>query len=342
MTHQGPTGHADDSGPRRDHSPAGTSTHDDRRPGRLHHAHAVSSPRPDLRRHVPLRYWTPDRGMTSEVESARGRRRPRRRHRRRTGPPAGRPGHPARGRPGRRHQPQPGTGAGAHHGPLGHGWPATGRRGQHSGSKDLPPKPNLKAILANSDRVARHAFEKKHLADQLRRNGIDLVEHLGPVHFTDPYTLTAGDGRSLAGRAHHPGRRRTRRTPAHPRERAGPYLQRHSNPDGSACGRGRRRRGRHRMPDRLHPRRPGQPRQPVRSGPSNRAARRPQHLGRTRSSVPTSGHRNAHQHNGELPYDLNKTGSSSNTPARPQVGRNRRGRRLLRRRMAPQHRAVGA
>ncbi len=58
------------------------------------------------------------------------------------------------------------------------------------------PKPNLAAILGNSDRVARHAFEKKHLADQLRRNGIDLVEHLGPVHFVDPHTVTSGDRRA--------------------------------------------------------------------------------------------------------------------------------------------------
>ena len=58
------------------------------------------------------------------------------------------------------------------------------------------PVPNLQAILANSDRVARHVAEKKHLAEQLRRHGINLVEHLGPVRFTDPHTLTAGDGRS--------------------------------------------------------------------------------------------------------------------------------------------------
>ena len=64
------------------------------------------------------------------------------------------------------------------------------------GLEGPPPRPNLEAILANSDRVARHAFEKKHLADQLRHNGIDLVEHLGPAHFTDPYTLTANDGRT--------------------------------------------------------------------------------------------------------------------------------------------------
>ena len=52
------------------------------------------------------------------------------------------------------------------------------------------------AILANSDRVARHVVEKKHLAEELRHHGINLVEHLGPVRFTDPHTLTAGDGRS--------------------------------------------------------------------------------------------------------------------------------------------------
>ncbi|HEY2565337.1 MAG TPA: NAD(P)/FAD-dependent oxidoreductase [Acidimicrobiales bacterium] len=64
------------------------------------------------------------------------------------------------------------------------------------GLEGPPPKPNLQAILANSDRVARYVFEKKHLADQLRRHGINLVEHLGPVRFTDPHTLTSGDGRS--------------------------------------------------------------------------------------------------------------------------------------------------
>ncbi len=63
------------------------------------------------------------------------------------------------------------------------------------GLEGPPPKPNLQAILANSDRVARHVFEKKHLADQFRLHGINLVEHLGPVEFTDPHTLTAGDGR---------------------------------------------------------------------------------------------------------------------------------------------------
>ncbi len=58
-----------------------------------------------------------------------------------------------------------------------------------------PPRPNLAGIRANSDRVARHAFEKKQIADLVRRAGTDLVEHLGPVRFTDPHTVAAADGR---------------------------------------------------------------------------------------------------------------------------------------------------
>ena len=64
------------------------------------------------------------------------------------------------------------------------------------GLEGPPPTPNLDAILANSDRVARHVVEKKHLAEQLWRHGINLGEHLGPVRFTDQHTLTSSDGRS--------------------------------------------------------------------------------------------------------------------------------------------------
>jgi pyruvate/2-oxoglutarate dehydrogenase complex dihydrolipoamide dehydrogenase (E3) component len=59
-----------------------------------------------------------------------------------------------------------------------------------------PPVPNLPAVLANSERVARHAHEKKDVAGHLRRHGIDLVEDLGPVAFTDPHTVAAGDARA--------------------------------------------------------------------------------------------------------------------------------------------------
>lgn len=42
------------------------------------------------------------------------------------------------------------------------------------------PVPNLPAVVANSDRVARYAHDKKDMAGHLRRHGIDLVEDLGP------------------------------------------------------------------------------------------------------------------------------------------------------------------
>src|SRR3954467_2517649 len=60
------------------------------------------------------------------------------------------------------------------------------------------PRPtlDLDAVLANSSRVAHHAHEKKDVASLLRGLGIDLIEHLGPVRFTDPHTVRADDGRS--------------------------------------------------------------------------------------------------------------------------------------------------
>jgi pyruvate/2-oxoglutarate dehydrogenase complex dihydrolipoamide dehydrogenase (E3) component len=58
------------------------------------------------------------------------------------------------------------------------------------------PVPDLPAVLANSERVARYAHEKKDLAGQIRRHGIDLIEHLGPVSFAGPQTMTAADGRT--------------------------------------------------------------------------------------------------------------------------------------------------
>ena len=58
------------------------------------------------------------------------------------------------------------------------------------------PVPDLPAVLANSARVARYAHEKKDVAGHIRRRGIDLIEYLGPVSFTGPHTMTAGDGRT--------------------------------------------------------------------------------------------------------------------------------------------------
>ncbi len=59
-----------------------------------------------------------------------------------------------------------------------------------------PPVPNLPAVVANSDRVARYAHDKKDMAGHLRRHGIDLVEDLGSVGFTNPHTLAADGART--------------------------------------------------------------------------------------------------------------------------------------------------
>jgi pyruvate/2-oxoglutarate dehydrogenase complex dihydrolipoamide dehydrogenase (E3) component len=58
------------------------------------------------------------------------------------------------------------------------------------------PVPNLPVVVANSNRVARYAHDKKDLAGYLRRQGIDLVEDLGPAGFTGPHTVAASDGRT--------------------------------------------------------------------------------------------------------------------------------------------------
>jgi len=58
------------------------------------------------------------------------------------------------------------------------------------------PVTNLPAMVANSDRVARYAHDKKDVAGHLRRHGIDLVEDLGPVGFVDPHTVAA-DGAGI-------------------------------------------------------------------------------------------------------------------------------------------------
>jgi pyruvate/2-oxoglutarate dehydrogenase complex dihydrolipoamide dehydrogenase (E3) component len=68
-------------------------------------------------------------------------------------------------------------------------WPLFGLQG-------AAPVPDLPAVLANSERVARYAHDKKDMAGHLRHQGIDLVEDVGPVSFTGPHTVAAGDGRT--------------------------------------------------------------------------------------------------------------------------------------------------
>jgi len=64
------------------------------------------------------------------------------------------------------------------------------------GLEGPPPVPNLAAVLANSERVTRYAHDKKDVAGHLGRQGIDLVEDLGPVGFVDPHTVAARGART--------------------------------------------------------------------------------------------------------------------------------------------------
>jgi pyruvate/2-oxoglutarate dehydrogenase complex dihydrolipoamide dehydrogenase (E3) component len=58
------------------------------------------------------------------------------------------------------------------------------------------PVPDLPVAIANSQRVARYATEKRDVAGALRRQGIDLFEGLGPVSFTGTHTVADAGGRT--------------------------------------------------------------------------------------------------------------------------------------------------
>ena len=68
-------------------------------------------------------------------------------------------------------------------------WERFGLRGSR-------PEVDLAATLANADRVARYAHERKQLAAQIRALGVDLIEGAGDASFRDATTVVAPDGRS--------------------------------------------------------------------------------------------------------------------------------------------------
>jgi pyruvate/2-oxoglutarate dehydrogenase complex dihydrolipoamide dehydrogenase (E3) component len=68
-------------------------------------------------------------------------------------------------------------------------WETFGLRGPR-------PEIDLGATLANAQRVAGYAHERKHMSDHIRAMGIDLVEGLGDARFVDATTVTAADGRT--------------------------------------------------------------------------------------------------------------------------------------------------
>ncbi len=58
------------------------------------------------------------------------------------------------------------------------------------------PEVDLAATLANAERVARYAHERKRISDHIRAMGVDLVEEAGAVRFLDANTVGTADGRS--------------------------------------------------------------------------------------------------------------------------------------------------
>src|SRR5437870_5131226 len=64
------------------------------------------------------------------------------------------------------------------------------------GLKGARPHIDLAAVLANANRVANYAHEKKHLAEYLRSTGIELLEGVGPARFLDQRMVGVADGRT--------------------------------------------------------------------------------------------------------------------------------------------------
>lgn len=61
------------------------------------------------------------------------------------------------------------------------------------------PEVDLAAVLANAQRVADYAYERKRMAEQIRTAGIDLIEEAGDARFIDAHTVAVADGRTWTG-----------------------------------------------------------------------------------------------------------------------------------------------
>lgn len=68
-------------------------------------------------------------------------------------------------------------------------WETFGLRGPR-------PEVDLAATLANAQRVAAYAYERKRIADRIRSCGVALVEEAGDARFVDAHTLATADGRT--------------------------------------------------------------------------------------------------------------------------------------------------
>jgi dihydrolipoamide dehydrogenase len=61
------------------------------------------------------------------------------------------------------------------------------------------PRVRLEGVIANANRIAAHANEVRHLAESLRRAGVEVIEAAGPARFVDRLALAVGDGRRFEG-----------------------------------------------------------------------------------------------------------------------------------------------
>jgi len=68
-------------------------------------------------------------------------------------------------------------------------WETFGLRGER-------PHIDLAAVLANAQRVAQYAHEKKHVNEYVQSTGVELFEGVGPARFLDPQTVGVADGRT--------------------------------------------------------------------------------------------------------------------------------------------------
>jgi pyruvate/2-oxoglutarate dehydrogenase complex dihydrolipoamide dehydrogenase (E3) component len=66
-------------------------------------------------------------------------------------------------------------------------WETFGLRGPR-------PEVDVAATLANAERVARYAYERRRVADHIRAMGVDLIEDTGDARFLDANTVAAADG----------------------------------------------------------------------------------------------------------------------------------------------------
>jgi pyruvate/2-oxoglutarate dehydrogenase complex dihydrolipoamide dehydrogenase (E3) component len=64
------------------------------------------------------------------------------------------------------------------------------------GLRGAGPTIDLAAVLANANRIANYAHEKKHMAEYIRRTGVELIEGVGPARFLDQHTVGVADGRT--------------------------------------------------------------------------------------------------------------------------------------------------